>query len=819
MGQEEPEQVVGGVARRLHMIGHGHIDAAWLWPWWEGMQEVWSTFRSALDRMNEHSEVCFVASSAAHYEWVERLDPGMLDEIRRRVEEGRWEIVGGWWMEPDCNIPGGEALVRQALHGQRYFLSRFGRAASIGFNVDSFGHPGSFPQLLRGAGLGRYVFLRPGPHEQELPGRIFHWESPDGSRVLALRVTNSYNSGPEDVEEEIERNRAEIRSPHRSMACFFGIGNHGGGPTRANLAAIDRLRHRWPDTAVEYGTLEGFFAEADREEPLPTHRGELQHHASGCYAAHSGIKRWNRRTEQMLLAAERAQVLASRVGAAEPTDLGGAWRALLFNQFHDILAGTSLASVYDSARDGMGEAAAIAERELYASLQAVAARIDIPAVEGSTPAVVFNPHSFAVDTVVELEASGRETVGAVEDESGGVAEVQQIRSEATVGGRHRIAFRARLPAMGYRVYRTRPGTGPEPAADGGTVLEDEVLRLALDPETGLVSSLVDRRSGDEILAAPGGVAAVIEDRSDTWSHGVYRFLDQVGAFAVESVRRVASGPVQSTVRVESRFEGSHLRQDYTLVHGLGLVVIDVTVDWHQRWQALKLRWPVAVHNQRATYEIAHGSIGRPTNGEEEPMQGWCDLSGTHLGSGRACGLSLLNDGKYGADVEGRTIGLTALRSPVYAHHDPRRVADGEADSVEFQDQGVQRFRYALLPHAGSWREAATVERAASFNQPAVAFWHTSHPGRLGRNLSLLSVAAPGVVAVAAKPAEDARQDTILRLLETRGQATEALLTLPGWEREHRVRIGANQLITLRLPADPASPVTETDLIERDLAAG
>lgn len=201
------------------------------------------------------------------------------------------------------------------------------------------------------------------------------------------------------------------------------------------------------------------------------------------------------------------------------------------------------------------------------------------------------------------------------------------------------------------------------------------------------------------------------------------------------------------------------------------------------------------------------------------MQGWCDLSGTHLRSGRACGLSLLNDGKYGADVEGRTIGLTALRSPVYAHHDPRRVGEDEVDSVEFQDQGIQRFRYALLPHAGSWREAATVERAALLNQPAVAFWHTSHPGRLPRELSLLSVGTPGVVAVAAKPAEDARQDTILRLLETRGRATEALVMLPGWEREHRLRIGADQLLTLRVPADPASPIVETDLIERDRNAG
>lgn len=434
--------------------------------------------------------------------------------------------------------------------------------------------------------------------------------------------------------------------------------------------------------------------------------------------------------------------------------------------------------------------------------------------------VVFKPHGFAVDTVVELEASGRETVGAVEDETGEVAQVQEVRSEAAAGGRHRIAFRAGLPAMGYRVFRTRPGTAPEPpASGGGAVLEDDLLRLTVDPGTGLVSNLLDGRSGDEMLSAPGGVAAVIEDRSDTWSHGVYRFQDQVGAFEVESVRRVASGPVLSTIRVESRFEASRLRQDYTLFHGPGLVVVDVRVDWHQRWQALKLRWPVAVEHQRATYEIAHGSIGRPTNGEEEPMQGWCDLSGTHPRSGRACGLSLLNEGKYSADVEGRTIGLTVLGSPVFAHHDPRQVGEEEVDSVEFQDQGVHRFRYAVLAHDGSWQEAGAVERAALFNQPAVAFWHTSHPGRLPLQVSLLSVPTPGVVGVAVKVAEDGRGDTIVRLLETRGQAVGALIQLPGWDRQHRCDLEAHQLKTLRIPQRPDEAVTETDLIERETALG
>ena len=234
--------------KKLHMIGNAHLDPVWLWQWQEGFQEVKSTFRSALDRLDEYEDFIFTASSAAFYEWVEKGDPGMFEEIRARVVEGRWQIVGGWWIQPDCNIPGGESFARQALYGQRYFQEKFGTTARVGYNVDSFGHNCMLPQILAKSGLDYYVFMRPAPHEKGLPDDLFWWESDDGSRVLAFRIPFEYCTTGEDLEKHVRRCAGEIREPFVHTMCFYGVGNHGGGPTKENIESILRLSSD-PDTS------------------------------------------------------------------------------------------------------------------------------------------------------------------------------------------------------------------------------------------------------------------------------------------------------------------------------------------------------------------------------------------------------------------------------------------------------------------------------------------------------------------------------------------------------------------------------------------
>ncbi len=405
----------------LHLIGHSHIDPVWLWQWPEGFAEVKATFRSALDRLAEFDDFVYTASSAAFYDWIERTDAAMFAEIKQRVTEGRWQVVGGWWVEPDCNVPCGESFARQALIGQRYFAEKLGVTASVGFNPDSFGHSGMLPQILAKSGLSAYVFMRPGPHEQGLPGRVFWWESDDGSRVLAFRIAYEYGSWGKAVDTHVRRCADEMKSPVDHLMCFYGVGDHGGGPTVENLTSIRRLREDPDLPELVFSHPERFFA-AVREAgvDLPVVHSELQHHASGCYATHSGIKRWNRRAENLLLDAERLCAVANRVTGHRTTeDFTRAWKNVLFNQFHDLLPGTSIEPAYTDARDELGEATAVAARAAQAALQSLTWRIDIAREDGTTPIVVWNTHSWPNRQCVELELARLGDDDALVDDAAG----------------------------------------------------------------------------------------------------------------------------------------------------------------------------------------------------------------------------------------------------------------------------------------------------------------------------------------------------------------------------------------------------------------
>jgi alpha-mannosidase len=322
--------------KKLHMIGNAHIDPVWLWPWQEGFHEVKATFHAALERMKEYDDFFFVASSAAFYEWVEQSDPFLFAQIQQQVKEGRWGIVGGWWVEPDCNIPAGESFVRHSLYGQRYFSEKFGVTAVTGFNVDSFGHSGVLPQILKKSGIDYYVFLRPGPHEKKLPSRLFWWQSADGARLMAFQIPYNYESWGKELDTQVRRSLGEMPEAIDEFMCFYGVGDHGGGPTIANLDSIHRLDAAadFPAQAVCSRPETFFQSVVAKGWSLPTVSGELQHHASGCYAAHSGVKRWNRLAENRLMAAEKWSIAAQWNNAQPyPQDFGRAWKSVLFNQF------------------------------------------------------------------------------------------------------------------------------------------------------------------------------------------------------------------------------------------------------------------------------------------------------------------------------------------------------------------------------------------------------------------------------------------------------------------------------------------------------
>lgn len=797
------------------MIGNAHLDPVWLWRWQEGFQEAKATFRSALDRMCEYPDWVFTSSSAAIYEWVEQNEPEMFEEIRTRVAEGRWRIVGGWWIQPDCNLPSGESFVRQGMYAQRYFKERFNVTATVGYNVDSFGHAATLPQLLRGCGMQAYVFMRPVPHEKSLPSPLFWWEGPDGSHVLTYRLPHTYGPPRTELGPHVRNCAAQLRAEGEQGMCFFGVGNHGGGPTRENLESILRLMED-PDvpTLVWSSPAQFFESVRDNAEQVPTVRDELQHHAVGCYAAHSGVKRWNRRAEHALVTAEKLSVVARQVAMLPyPTELGRAWKDVLFNQFHDILAGTSIESAYEDARDSYGEAMTIAGRALNHAVQRLSWRVNIEPEEGTTPIFVFNPHSWSGPMPVELEYGSLRPTDHLVDDEGRETPLQVIRSEATVaGGRSRLCFLANLPPLGYRLYKVVPGESPrkQPEQRNEHEVENEHLRLRIDPATGYIASLLDKVTGQEIFRGPAAVPEVFTDTTDTWSHGVTHYGDSAGLFTATTVRRVEQGPVRSVLRVHSEYGQSRLTQDFLLYSGLKGVEVRVTVDWRERFKLLKLRFPVALLSTTTTYEAPYGYVERESVGDEEPMHSWVDLSGIGTHTQEMYGLSLLNDGKYSMSARHNELLLTVLRSPIYAHHVPF-VPEQDGEYV-FTDQGIQRFTYTLLPHEGTWREAETVCRAAELNQPPIALVESYHRGPLPTSASYLAIEPENVVMGALKKAED-NDDVVLRCVETHGVHTRAHVRLEAWNREFDAEFDPNQIKTFRIPADPGLPVVETNMLE------
>ncbi|MBN1878091.1 MAG: alpha-mannosidase [Anaerolineae bacterium] len=810
----------------LYMIGNAHIDPVWLWRWHEGFHEVLATFRSALDRLNEDEAFVFTASSAAFYDWVEQQDPAMFAEIQARVAEGRWGLVGGWWIEPDCNVPGGESFVRQALYGQRYFQAKFGQIARVGYNPDSFGHNATLPQILKKSGCDFYVFMRPGPHEKELPGHLFWWKADDGSRVLVYRIPYSYATWGENVAPHVQRCAELLSTVDTPLMGFYGVGNHGGGPTLENLATLHALNEDPAFPRLVFSTPEQFFDAITAAEAIfPTVHDELQHHASGCYAAHSGIKRWNRRAEHALLAAEAWAAVAHWVtGRPYPAaDLEHAWKNTLFNQFHDILAGTSLEVAYEDARRRHGETMSLADRAHNAAVQSLAWQIHIPPKAGMIPIVVFNPHAWEQQTPVEVEFwKLDEDDYILLDDAGMQVPAQWIPAQATTRSARRLCFVATLPALGYRTYRLVPSNrAPILMAQTRSlsvmppVLENEHLRIEFDSPTGSIARMVDKRAGVKVFSGLAARAIVIEDFSDTWSHGVFQFTEEISAFYKSRFQLLESGPVRSVVRVITEYGASQLIQTFTLYTALPYVEVQVMVDWHEQFKLLKLRFAVNVAHPEATHEIPYGHIARPPTGEEEASQRWVDVSGVTGDGEIPYGLSLLNDGKYSFDVHDNVLSMTVVRSPIYAHHVPYEPdPDG---TYTFMDQGIQHFRYALLPHTSSWIAADTVQHAIALNHPPFALAATYHPeGTLPQSASFLTVEPAMILVSVVKQAEEG-DALILRAYEIARQETEAVIRLPQWGphggREISAHFGPCEIKTFRIPKDHAQPVTETNLLE------
>jgi len=752
--------------KKIFFVGNAHLDPVWMWRWQEGSCEAKATVRSALDRMKEYPDFKFVCSSASVYKWIEDFAPDMFEEVRARVKEGRFIIVGGQHVQPDCNLPSGEGFVRQALYSQRYFYSRFGKTAKSAYNVDSFGHNLMLPQIFKKSGLDHYVFMRPGKHEMTLPASVFRWRSPDGTEIPAYRIFEPYcynMNTIEELEEKLSELDAYLPENSESGMLFYGVGNHGGGPTIQNIELILESQKKHPDTTYVFSTVEDYFAELESHyDDLPVLENDLQHHASGCYAAVSQIKDQMRKSENALLSAENAGMMASFLTGKKPftEKLGEAWENVLFCHFHDILGGCSVEDAYMDASYMLGESMSMAERLKNSAFQTISWAIDTADSKKGYPIVLFNTLPFEVEQTVAINKKA----GIILDENGQAVAHQYVQSQAYMTyGRPDTLFAAKVPAMGYTTYYMKDEESPQYESEVKAFkngIENQHLIVEFEGHTGYIKRIYDKDEERELLSGYGAVPVVIDETGhDTWSHAKNFFTKEMAHFGDAKIQVIEEGPVRVTVEVISRYNDSVLKQYFSLVSGERRLDVDAEVVWNEKHKMLKLAYQTAAVNPEALYEIPFGVISRPADGEEETGYRWFALTDqTH-------GYALINSNKYSFSAKDNTMYLTVVRSPLYADH-----GRTPNDRCRFTDQGAHRFAYGFMPFDPADR-SPVIRAARVLNTPFEVVLENNHKGYLSHDFVGLEADAPNVQISALKRSEDGR-GIILRIYETDGQTTE-----------------------------------------------
>jgi alpha-mannosidase len=728
----------------LHLIGNSHIDAAWLWPWSETRDVIRDTWRTSLKLAEIFPGYIFSGSSAAYYEMLDRLEPGLADSLHAAVESGRWVPVGGWWVESDLNVPSGESLVRQGLYGQRYFERRFGRRSRVAWTPDCFGYPWTIPQILQGAGLEYFVTQKIRWNDStEFPYNAFYWEGRDGSRVLTYNPYGyTHNLDPGRLVQQRVEDRERTGINHQIV--LYGVGDHGGGPTITMLQRAEDLRRVPTFPALVFDRpLESLetVREGEPAAGYPAWRDELylEYHR-GTYTTQALAKQRNRRSEAMLQTVEALATVGS--GPYPREDLEATWRLVLFNQFHDILPGSGIREVYDDAALFYDSAWAIIQPLRAAAFADLRRRMDTRG--RGQPVVVFNPLGWERDGAVTLrDESGERTITVSEVPPFGARVVHLPRD-----------------AMSERESRLRaPRAGPD-------WIENAYLRVEIDTLTGEIVRLHDKENRREALA-PGGRANVLQifdDRPAQWD--AWNIVLWGERWDVQDVGQVevAADEREARVEVERRWGDSRFRQTLRLARGSRYLEVVNEVDWHEHRKLLKVAFELGVNADSATYEIPYGTVGRTGRPRTQAERAKFEVSGQRWAdvSAAGYGVSILNDSKYGWDYKGNVLRLSLLRSPVWP------------DSLA--DRGAHRFRFAIYPHAGDWRAAETVRRAAEYNVPMVAGLEAEHAGELGKRVSFASAEPANVELAWLKRAEDS-DAWVLRLVEWHGEASEAEVRL------------------------------------------
>ncbi len=806
--QAELEKVKADLQQTsIRLTGNSHIDAAWLWPWTETVQVVHDTFSTALQLMNEYPAYTYTQSAAAYSEWMCEKYPAMCQEIQDRVKQGRWEMVGGMWIEPDLNMPDGESLVRQLLLGKRYFRDKFGVDVRIGWNPDSFGYNWQLPQIYKKSGVDYFVTQKMDWNDtNHLPFKLFWWQSPDGSKVLTY-FPHDYDLGIEPVMLAKDVAQAWNRNPGLpEMMHLFGIGDHGGGPTRAMLDA----GVRWIDPSLVYpktffGVAQGYFTDVEGKldtahspvwnyqsiakgstalptppagmVSIPTWNDELyfEYHR-GVFTSQANHKRNMRESEVWMLDAEKYSSIAWLAGLSYPAaSLNEAWKKVLFNQFHDLAAGSGIGVIYKEAQHDYDMVRFTAGEASSAALADIAAHVDTRSPADTVPILVFNslawPRKDLVEIAVQMPDGLKNGVSVVDSQNHTLPS-QVLSTDAATSTVRLLVEPESVPSLGYALLRVTPGRHDVPTdlSAHDLTMENTALRVVVDPKSGCITSLYDKRAKFESIAAGacGNELIAFHDNPkqyDAWNIDSDFEKSFTRLDSADSVKLIESGPLRATIRVTRTWQQSKFVQDIRLYAGLDRVDVINDIDWHETHILLKAAFPLAASSAQATYEIPYGAIERPTTRNnswesakfEVPALRWADLGDS------AHGFSLINESKYGYDAKDNVLRISLLRSPTWPDPDA--------------DRGHHHFAYSLYPHAGDWKQALTVRRGYEFNSKLSAVAVDSHSGASPAQNSFISVDQENVVLTALKKAEDG-DALLLRFYEWAGKSSDVHLTLP-----------------------------------------
>jgi len=785
------------------LAGHSHLDAVWLWPWNETVEKASRTFSRNLKRLDRYEEAVFVQSSPLFYAWMEERFPDIFEGIREKVRDGSWELLGGMWIEPDGNMPCGEALVRQRLFGQRFYLSRFGRKSEVAWVPDTFGMHGNHPQIIRKTG-GKYFFTTKlmWNDTNVFPFQHFIWESPDGSRVLALQSAVGCGAMPalhRELEEPVRKHNV-LLAPGRNAAvscasprlpdevisedsipevlCIYGEGDGGEGPSEAMVQRAETLSHL---PGYRHGTVHSHFETIERKygHRLPVWNDELflECHR-GTTTSQRRIKELNRRGEAALLSAEKWAAL-SRFLCRRPTrksDLDQAWKRLLFNQFHDILPGTSLSQAYVDAELDFERLFQTCDEVRREALAALAARIDtLPGPEqcragkfsAGVALLIFNP--LAWERHETMSMTWNYPGVCVRDRHG-----RELPSQVVPGGEgSRLLFRVEVPALGYTLVRLAGGPARAPAKSDlsieGRVMENSFYRIKLNDE-GNIGEIFDKALQRNLLGGDANHVRFFTNHPEQWSNWNIdpdfekHELIPEGDAQVEIVER---GPVAASFRVtRPAVGGGRLIQTIRLPAHERRIEFETDIDVRYNESLIKVVFPFDMDADFATTETAYGTYRRPTKPTsdfekakwEAWTQKWLDLSGPRDG------VTLVNESTYGFDLKGGTIRLTLVKGGI--------MPDPETDV------GRHRIRYALISHEGGFHDSHAWKRGYEFNFPLVGVLEEDHAGDYESEGSFGFLSGDGVCWEVIKEAEEG-DALVLRFYEVEGiDRKDVAVTLP-----------------------------------------